>query len=134
MISEEKMIQGMKKRLKKRKSIIILFSIAIIFQTTVIIWFFHQFNKNINEIITEELQISIVDQQPTLYMRTLHTSNTFTMIMFPGAILGFLIGGIIVFLFKQPQSRLIVSMWERLEKLEQQIQYERKNDSIRDTD
>jgi len=135
MISEEKMIQGMKKSLKKRKSIVILASIVIIFQTTLIIWLFHQLNKNINEIITEELQISIVDQQPTLYTRTFHASSIFTMLMFQGSVLGIIIGVIITrFFIHRPRTQLIVSIWDRLDKLEQQVQSEPKNDNIKDTD
>jgi len=134
MITEQKMIQQMKKGLKKRKSIIILICLGIIFQTTIIVWLFFHFKNNITEIITEELQISIVNQQPTLYMRTFHASFTFTMIIGLSIGLGYLIGGLIIFFLKQPQSQIVVSMWERLDKLEQQIQSEHKNDNIKDTD
>ena len=130
MISEEKMILKMKKR---NPYIIVTLSILLIFLITIGFWTSYQVYKDTQRLIRagETQNQSAGISQPNLYLLTLQTSKKHTTGMFIGGIAGLIIGCLIMALTKNPLFILIVSMWGRIEKLEQKIQSDHESDSCR---
>ncbi|MCP4712431.1 MAG: hypothetical protein GY869_27730 [Planctomycetes bacterium] len=141
MISDEKIIQNIKKYQKNRKTTYLLSTIPVLLTLAIVLAFviflFNNLNKNTQEIITEELNISIIKQQETLYYKTLLTANIYTSFIFWCGLFGLLLGGLIAgslsYLFSRSKNHLIVSMWEKIKNLEQQIQSNNDYNSDVDT-